>query len=552
MTPSKTTQPLQLDGYIRVSSVGDRDVESESYITEKVQREKIEAWAVAKGIDVVEWHVDRDVSGGKMTRPGLDALMARVRAGETGGLITAKLDRLSRSGTAGTATLIEELESLNAELVVIEPNIDTTDPVFGPFIRNLFLELAAMERRRQGEVYRTSRTSAIGRGIYIGNATPFGYELVRENENSRSGRLTVHPVEGPIVTELFRRRAAGGSVSSLVVWLQSTGTHPAGQRVRHKDEKRTVELARKPWAHVYVTELLKRRVYLGELSDAHSGRDVVVKDTHPPLTDENTWAMAQRSRPPRKQSQEVRLLSGLARCANCRYALVWQEWKGDGQAFYRCTAASSNRCDGPVQIKAQTGEAKRVEMTLPNGSTGYRTYGGTEGLDEYVWARAKASLEWLTARAYGESQELRHAQQELKTRVGRLDMFADDFELREGLGRDAELREANRLRQAVEEAQQWVDEAQARAPFVEQRDRPLPGDMEEMSVEDRNRCLSTLIECVFVRRGKELSDRVHIVWKGEPVPELPFRGRPKGGVAYVPTPFVFPVNVPDDAGEVLP
>lgn len=53
----------RLDGYIRVSRVGDR--EGDSFIAPKVQREKIEGWARLHDVKLGEVVVEHDVSGGK-------------------------------------------------------------------------------------------------------------------------------------------------------------------------------------------------------------------------------------------------------------------------------------------------------------------------------------------------------------------------------------------------------------------------------------------------------------------------------------------------------
>src|SRR3954452_15777574 len=97
---------MRLDGYVRVSRVGGR--EGESFISPAVQREQIKRWASLRGVAIGKWHTDLDVSGGKLERPGLDAAMARIRAGKTGGLAVARLDRFSRAGVADALKVVEE------------------------------------------------------------------------------------------------------------------------------------------------------------------------------------------------------------------------------------------------------------------------------------------------------------------------------------------------------------------------------------------------------------------------------------------------------------
>jgi len=79
-------QHLILDGYIRVSDTHERvEGVDEDFIGPKIQRERIEAWAKSRGVTIAKWHDDMDKTGGKLERPGLDALMERIRGGQTAG-----------------------------------------------------------------------------------------------------------------------------------------------------------------------------------------------------------------------------------------------------------------------------------------------------------------------------------------------------------------------------------------------------------------------------------------------------------------------------------
>lgn len=96
-----------MDQYVRVSRVGRRS--GESFISPDLQRDQGAAWAASRSVEIPVIHEDLDQSGGKLARPGLDALMARIRAGETDGVIVSKLDRLSRLGVADALRLVEQI-----------------------------------------------------------------------------------------------------------------------------------------------------------------------------------------------------------------------------------------------------------------------------------------------------------------------------------------------------------------------------------------------------------------------------------------------------------
>jgi hypothetical protein len=83
------------DGYIRVSRRAGR--EGESFISPEVQRKKIAGWAKLHEVEIVKWWEEIDQSGAKLERPMFQQALARCEAGETGGIVVARLDRFARS-----------------------------------------------------------------------------------------------------------------------------------------------------------------------------------------------------------------------------------------------------------------------------------------------------------------------------------------------------------------------------------------------------------------------------------------------------------------------
>lgn len=96
-------------GYARVST-GDRN-----------PHHQIDALGRA-GVDPAHIHLDR-ASGAKASRPGLDALVGKLRDGDT--LVITRLDRLGRS-VAHMIALGAELRGRGVGLRVLEQGIDTS------------------------------------------------------------------------------------------------------------------------------------------------------------------------------------------------------------------------------------------------------------------------------------------------------------------------------------------------------------------------------------------------------------------------------------------
>jgi DNA invertase Pin-like site-specific DNA recombinase len=279
---------LRLDAYVRVSRVGGRG--GESFISPEVQREQIEAWAKVMGAKIADWHTDLDQSGGTMSRPAFQRAYERVLRGETGGIVVAKIDRFARSA-ADAGQIVREIHAAGGVFASAAERIDPTTP-FGKFGLTIMLAMAELELDRIKESWSEAQGRAIARGVHF--QAPFGYRRAKD------GRL-VPDKDAKLVREVFRRRAAGASWGELAAWLN--------ERSRPANAPR--------WTGHTVTHLIRRRAYLGE---AHHGVHVN-PHAHKPLVGPELWHAAQRHVNARPNRGHGGLLSGLVRCAACRYSI---------------------------------------------------------------------------------------------------------------------------------------------------------------------------------------------------------------------------------------
>lgn len=316
-----------IDAYIRVSRVLGRS--GESYISPSVQRDAIQRWADYKHIEIGEWHVDEDWSGGTHQRPGLERAIQRAVSGQTGGIVAWKIDRFSRMTEHGLRDL-RRLEDAGARLAFVTEDIDTSGPM-GKFVYVLMLAMAELFLDNIKAAWVTAKTRAIDRGAVIG-PTPFGY---RRRDD---GTLEPDPRQGPLVTEAYRL-AAGRGLPSAAEHLE---VHAPGRR----------------WNTATVRRLLASRVYLGE---ARYG-DLVQADAHEPLVSRSGWEAAQAAPSPRKRKAEFPL-TGIPVCDSCGTHLVGSRGgsKDNRVRVYRCAATLStfrgDKCAGGPTILADALEA---------------------------------------------------------------------------------------------------------------------------------------------------------------------------------------------------
>ncbi len=93
------------------------------------------------GVDLADIHLDR-ASGAKASRPGLDALVGKLRDGDT--VVITRLDRLGRS-VVHLVTLGAELRERGVGLRVTEQGIDTST-IEGRAMFGMLSVLAELQR----------------------------------------------------------------------------------------------------------------------------------------------------------------------------------------------------------------------------------------------------------------------------------------------------------------------------------------------------------------------------------------------------------------------
>jgi len=108
------------------------------------------------------------MSGAKFIRPGLDALMAAVRAGKVERVIVFKLDRLGRS-LPHLALILDELQRHGVALIATSQGIDTSNsnPV-GRLQMNVLMAVAEFEREIIRERVNAGLAAARARGVKLG------------------------------------------------------------------------------------------------------------------------------------------------------------------------------------------------------------------------------------------------------------------------------------------------------------------------------------------------------------------------------------------------
>src|SRR3712207_6252655 len=168
----------------------------ERFQTIDSQLAALRAWAAAHGHALAEEHVFRDegYSGGRLDRPGLDALRDAVRDGGVGLVAVLSPDRLARR-YAYQVLLLEEFRRAGCEVAFLHHPI--SDDPNDQLLLQIQGAIAEYERAVLGERFRRGKLQKARDGHYLGGRAPYGYRYVPRHDAVPS-HLVVDDTEAEI------------------------------------------------------------------------------------------------------------------------------------------------------------------------------------------------------------------------------------------------------------------------------------------------------------------------------------------------------------------
>jgi DNA invertase Pin-like site-specific DNA recombinase len=164
-------------GYMRVST----DQQADSGLGLGAQRAAILQEASRRGWRCVEYVEDGGWSGSNLDRPGIAALLPRLRRGDV--LVIAKLDRLSRS-LVDAAGLLQDAQRRGWVLVAIDLGLDLGTPT-GRLVASVMAAVASWERETIGQRTRDSMAVAKKRGRRFGHPSSLPAAVLDRIETER-------------------------------------------------------------------------------------------------------------------------------------------------------------------------------------------------------------------------------------------------------------------------------------------------------------------------------------------------------------------------------
>ena len=195
-------------GYVRVST----EDQAQGGVSLEAQEEKIQAYCLAKGWDLIKVIKDGGFSAKDLNRPGMQEILKGCKKEEFDVLVILKLDRLTRS-VKDLGYLVEDVFGRNnIAFSSIQDNFDTST-ANGRMVMNILATIAQWERDIISERTREAM-QFMKNSLKLVGAVPFGFDLV-------DGQLEPNPDEMGVVRRVVVMRENGQSYQKIAAHLNN-------------------------------------------------------------------------------------------------------------------------------------------------------------------------------------------------------------------------------------------------------------------------------------------------------------------------------------------
>ena len=240
-------------GYMRVST----ETQAEKGGGLETQRQNIEKYCTAHGIEISAWFTDAGISGAAADnatdeeaiskRVGLLDMLATLEEGDT--VIVLNTSRLWRS-KATSFIIPRELINKKAHVISIEqPNYDLYN--MNPNDRFFEIVMEALDELERANIalkLAKGRAAKAKNGNKPCGVTPYGYEWSSDKKS-----VVINQAEAATVKKMFSLGQTGESLQRIANAINATGA-----RTRHGKE----------FSKGTIAAILNNRFYLGELTHA--------------------------------------------------------------------------------------------------------------------------------------------------------------------------------------------------------------------------------------------------------------------------------------------
>ena len=340
--------------------------------SESIQNQKtiLIRYAMERGWEIFDIFCDENYSGSSRERPGFKRMIECAKAGMFDILICKQQSRFSREFEMIEKYINGLFQEWGIRFISVLDQIDTNDTgtkksaQISGLVNEWQLEDSSESIRR---VFDDKRKE----GKHIGSFARYGYK----KDPDCKGHLIVDEPAAAVVREIFNLYANGKGKVGIAKILNNRGV-PNPTSYRELNGQKTGRLNSGLWTPGGLDSILKSEMYIGNMVQKTNGsltykskkipypteKWIIVKDTHEPIIDRQTWEKVKvkfESNKGTKHNWKGFRLSGKLRCENCGRPLLRKRKKE--YIYFTCP---TRYLDVSKCIGANIGEHKLASLIL--------------------------------------------------------------------------------------------------------------------------------------------------------------------------------------------
>ena len=313
------------------------------------QKQILEDYAQRNGFTNIRHFADDGVTGTIFNRPGLNAMVEEVKAGNVATVIIKDQSRIGRD-VVEVGILKRTFDEYNVRFIAAEDGLDTANGFdIMSIFRDVINEFHVADTSKKIKAVFKSRME---RGLRCSGSIPYGYLFDKEDKD----KLIIDEAAAEVVRRIFHMVIDGKGVNEIGRILRAEQIPiPSEHWKRVGHPVRCAKYADPyAWSGTTIGYILKRPEYMGRKVLGKTVKESYKTKKHrkteqdeqyifdgemPVIIDEETWHNAQRlrktvRRPPKKEGPPHRL-TGLLFCADCgsklthRINMVQGKWLDD-------------------------------------------------------------------------------------------------------------------------------------------------------------------------------------------------------------------------------
>lgn len=293
---------MKVAAYIRVST----DEQAEEGYSIPAQKNRLEAYVLSQGWEIVQWYVDEGESAKDLNRTELKRMLKAVEQNVFECVLVYRLDRLTRS-VLDLYNLLNTFEKHDVKFKSATEVYDTTTAI-GRLFLTLVAALAQWERENLGERVRMGMQQKAKEGKWTVSLPPLGYK-------SKDSMLEIHPQESLIIKEIYNLY-----VSGIGMW----------KIARELNERKIYTRNGTPWGYSSINYILNNPVYIGKTRynyRVNQENYFEVEGIVPAIISEEEFNLVQKIMNSRKnvhprQATSKYLFSKVLKCSRCGSSMI--------------------------------------------------------------------------------------------------------------------------------------------------------------------------------------------------------------------------------------